>query len=119
MDAEVVDDARLDGVLAAPEAEAVPGDLRRTPDEEVEAPDVRVFVVARRGSEEDGAPPLREAPEPKDIRAMSARLGYASPFERLVVHWRQGTLVRRAVTAAALLLGAAWLARGFARRNTN
>merc|ERR1739843_36687 len=69
MDAEVVDDARLDGVLAAPEAEAVPGDLRRTPDEEVEAPDVRVFVVARRGSEEDGAPPLREAPEPKDLRA--------------------------------------------------
>ena len=71
MDAEVVDDARLDGVLAAPEAEAVPGDLRRTPDEEVEAPDVRVFVVARRGSEEDGAPPLREAPEPKDLRARS------------------------------------------------
>ena len=71
MDAEVVDDARLDGVLAAPEAEAVPGDLRRTPDEEVEAPDVRVFVVARRGSEEDGAPPLREAPEPKNLRARS------------------------------------------------
>ena len=54
-----------------------------------------------------------------DLLAMSARLGYASLFERLVVHWRQGTLARRAATAAALLLGAAWLARGFARRNTN
>ncbi len=54
-----------------------------------------------------------------DLLVMSARLGYASLFERLVVHWRQGTLVRRAATAAALLLGAAWLARGFARRNTN
>ncbi len=53
-----------------------------------------------------------------DLLAMSARLGYASLFERLVVHWRQGTLVRRAVTAAALLLGAAWLARG-ARRTRN
>ena len=71
MDAELVDDARLNGVLAAPVAEDMPGDLRRTPDEEVEAPDVRVFVVARRGSEEDGAPPLREAPEPKNLRARS------------------------------------------------
>ena len=69
MDAEVVDDARLDGVLAAPEAEAVPGDLRRAPDEELETPDVRVVVVPRRRREEAGAPPLREAPEPKDLRA--------------------------------------------------
>ena len=47
----------------------MPGDLRRTPDEEVEAPDV-LAVVARRGRE-DGAPPKREAPEPKDLRARS------------------------------------------------
>ena len=67
MDAEVVDDARHNGVLAAPVAEDVPGDLRRTPDEEVEAPDV-LAVVARRGRE-DGAPPKREAPESKDLRA--------------------------------------------------
>ena len=73
IDAEIVDDARHNGVLAAPEAEDMPGDLRRTPDEEVEAPDVRVFVVARRGSEEDGAPPLREAPEP--IGVVFIRLG--------------------------------------------
>ena len=58
MDAELVDDARHNGVLAAPVAEDVPGDLRRTPDEEAEAPDV-LAVVARRGRE-DGAPPLRE-----------------------------------------------------------
>ena len=69
MDAELVDDARLNGVLAAPVAEDVPGDLRRTPDEELETPDVRVVVVPRRRREEAGAPPLREAPEPKDLRA--------------------------------------------------
>ena len=69
MDAEVVDDARHNGVLAAPVAKDVPGDLRRTPDEEVEAPDV-LAVVARRGRE-DGAPPKREAPEPKNLRARS------------------------------------------------
>ena len=54
---------RLDWVLAAPVAEDLPGDLRRTPDEELETPDVRVVVVPRRRREEDGAPPLREAPE--------------------------------------------------------
>ena len=69
--AEQVNHVRLDRIPAAPVAEDLPGDLRRTPDEEVEAPDVRVFVVARRGSEEDGAPPLREAPEPKNLRARS------------------------------------------------
>ena len=37
-------------------------------------------------------------------------LASSALFERLVVHWRQGTLVRRAATAAALLFGAAWLA---------
>ena len=63
VEAELVDDARLNGVLAAPVAEDVPGDLRRTPDEEFEAPDVRVVVVPRRRREKDGAPPLREAPE--------------------------------------------------------
>ena len=67
--AELVNHVRIDGVLAAPVAEDVPGDLRRTPDEEVEAPDV-LAVVARRGRE-DGAPPKREAPEPKDLRARS------------------------------------------------
>ena len=36
MDAELVDDARHNGVLAAPVAEDVPGDLRRTSDEEFE-----------------------------------------------------------------------------------
>ena len=196
-------------VLAAPVAEDVPGDLRRTPDEEFEAPDVRVVVSARRGREEDGAPPqalptahtapfipvrdkqatlllkvyegscfeiancfwraeatislptdvvsrfdvtcevtfalgidgalemsaasskksgggvydskrletsLRSSALSRvDLLAMSARLGYASLFERLVVHWRQGTLVRRAATAAALLFGAAWMARGVRR----
>ena len=56
-------------VLAAPVAEDVPGDLRRAPDEEVEAPDV-LAVVARQ-TREDGAPPKREAPEPKDLRARS------------------------------------------------
>ena len=65
--AELVDKLRVDRVLAAPKAEDVPGDLRRTADEELEAPDVRVLVVARRGREEDGAPPLREAPESKDL----------------------------------------------------
>ena len=69
MDAELVDDARLNGVLAAPVAEDVPGDLRRTPDEELEAPDVRVVVAPRRRREEDGPPSKREAPEPKDLRA--------------------------------------------------
>ena len=59
MDAELVDDARLDGVLAAPEAETVPGDLRRTPDEEVEAPDVR--VVGRRASTGGGRRAAAEA----------------------------------------------------------
>ena len=65
--AELVNHVRLDRVLAAPVAEDLPGDLRRAPDEEVEAPDV-LAVVARRGRE-DGAPPKREAPEPKDLRA--------------------------------------------------
>ena len=62
---------RLGWVLAAPVAEDLPGDLRRTPDEELETPDVRVVVVPRRRWEEDGAPPLREAPEPKNLRARS------------------------------------------------
>ena len=60
---------RVDRVLAAPVAEDLPGDLRRTPDEEAEAPDV-LAVVARRGRE-DGAPPLREDQEPKDLLARS------------------------------------------------
>ena len=60
---------RLDWVLAAPVAEDLPGDLRRTPDEELETPDVRVVVVPRRRREEDGAPSKREAPEPKDLHA--------------------------------------------------
>ena len=60
---------RVDRVLAAPVAEDLPGDLRRASDEEVEAPDV-LAVVARRGRE-DGAPPKREAPEPKNLRARS------------------------------------------------
>ena len=71
MEAELVDDARLNGVLAAPVAEDVPGDLRRTPDEELETPDVRVVVVPRRRREEDGAPPQSKAPEPKNLRARS------------------------------------------------
>ena len=54
-------------VPAAPVAEDLPGDLWRASDEEVEAPHVRA-VVARRGRE-DGAPPKREAPEHKDLRA--------------------------------------------------
>ena len=66
--AELVDEWR---VLATPVAEDMPGDLRRTPDEELETPDVRVVVVPRRRWEEDGAPPLREAPEPKNLRARS------------------------------------------------
>ena len=77
MDAELVDEIRddeiveliVDRILAAPVAEDLPSDLRRTPDEELEAPDVRVVVTARRGREKDGAPPLREAPEPKDLLA--------------------------------------------------
>ena len=69
MDAELVDDARLNGVLAAPVAEDMPGDLPRTLDEEGQAPDVRVVVAEYRRREEDGAPPKREAPEPKDLRA--------------------------------------------------
>ncbi len=82
MEAELVDDAsslHSDAclaaaifflrVLAAPVAEDLPGDLRRTPDEEAQAPDVRVVMTARRGREEDGAPPKREAPEHKDLRA--------------------------------------------------
>ena len=77
MDAELVDEIRddeiveliVDRILAAPVAEDLPSDLRRTPDEELEAPDVRVVVVSRRRREEDGAPPLREAPESKDLRA--------------------------------------------------
>ena len=39
-------------VPAAPVAEDLPGDLRRTPDEEAQAPDVRVVMTARRGREE-------------------------------------------------------------------
>ena len=66
--AELVDEWR---VLATPVAEDMPGDLRRTPDEELETPDVRVVVVPRRRREEDGAPSKREAPEPKDLRARS------------------------------------------------
>ena len=64
MDAEVVVEWR---VLAAPVAEDVPGDLRRTADEELEAPDV--LTVMSRCGREDGAPPLREAPESKNLRA--------------------------------------------------
>ena len=67
--AELVDKLRVDRVLAAPVAEDVPGDLRRTLDEEGQAPDVRVVVAEYRRREEDGAPPKREAPEPKDLRA--------------------------------------------------
>ena len=69
MDAELVDKLRVYRVLrlAAPVAEDLPGDLRRTPDEELETPDVRVVVASRRRREEDGAPPLREAPESKDL----------------------------------------------------
>ena len=77
MDAELVDEIRddeiveliVDEVLAAPVAEDVPGDLRRTLDEEGQAPDVRVVVAEYRRREEDGAPLKREAPEPKDLRA--------------------------------------------------
>ena len=71
MDAELVlvVEWRVGRVLAAPVAEYMPGDLRRTPDEELETPDVRVVVVPRRRREEDGAPPLREVPESKDLRA--------------------------------------------------
>ena len=67
--AELVNHVRLDRVLAAPVAEDVPGDLRRTLDEEGQAPDVRVVVAEYRRREEDGAPPKREAPESKDLRA--------------------------------------------------
>ena len=59
MDAELVDEWRVDRVLAAPVAE------------ELETPDVRVVVVPRRRREEDGAPPQNKAPEPKDLRARS------------------------------------------------
>ena len=69
MDAEQANLARLNAEVAAPVAEDVPGDLRRAPDEEFEAPDVRVVVSARRGREEDGAPPQSKAPEPHDRRA--------------------------------------------------
>ena len=65
--AELVDKLRVDRVLAAPVAEDVPGDLRRTADEELEAPDV--LTVMSRCGREDGAPPLREAPESKNLRA--------------------------------------------------
>ena len=74
MDAELVDELRVDRVLAAPVAEDMPGDLRRTSDEEFEAPDVRVVVSARRGREEDGAPPQSKAPEPKDLTKASLNL---------------------------------------------
>ena len=71
-EAELVDELRGDRVLAAPVAEDVPGDLWRTPDEEVEAPDV-LAVVARRGRE-DGAPPKREAPTSCCRRATRAEI---------------------------------------------
>ena len=48
----------------------MPGYLRRTSDDETEAPDV-LAVVARRGRE-DGAPPQRETPEPKNLRCRRA-----------------------------------------------
>ena len=55
--AELVDEWR---VLATPVAEDMPGDLRRTPDEELETPDVRVVVVPRRrrdvSDDDDKAP---------------------------------------------------------------
>ena len=51
-EAELVDKLRVDRVLAASVAEDLPGDLRRTPDEEAQAPDVRVVMTARRGREE-------------------------------------------------------------------
>ena len=79
MDAELVDDARLNGVLAAPVAEDKPSDLRWTPDEELETPDVRIVVVPRRRREEDGAPPLREAPESKDLLAGFSVVGRQDP----------------------------------------
>ena len=74
MEAELVDKMRDDRVLAPPVAKDMPGDLRWTSDEEVEALDVRVVVAsvvvtAHRGRGEDGAPPKREAPEPKYLRA--------------------------------------------------
>ena len=72
-EAELVDDAsslhadaRLAAAIfflrvpAAPVAEDLPGDLWRASDEEAQAPDGWVVMTARRGREEDGAPPLRE-----------------------------------------------------------
>ena len=53
VEAEPVDKMRVDRVMAAPVAEDLPGDLRRTSDEEVEAPDVRA-VVPRRGRDDEG-----------------------------------------------------------------
>ena len=53
-------------VLTAPVAEDVPGDLWRTPNDEPNAPDI--CVVMTRASKE-GAPPKREAPEPKELLA--------------------------------------------------
>ena len=75
MDAELVlvVEWRVGRVLAAPVAEYMPGDLRRTPDEELETPDVRVVVVPRRRREEDGVPPLREAPKPSGFSSRRLR----------------------------------------------
>ena len=47
MDAEVFDELRVGRVLAAPVAEAVPGDLRRTSDEEFETPELETPDVGR------------------------------------------------------------------------
>ena len=52
-------------VLAAPVAEDVPGDLRRAPDEEVEAPDV-LAVVARQTRD-----PIFQSPKKRATRTLS------------------------------------------------
>ena len=74
---------RGDRVLAAPVAEDVPGDLRRTADEELEAPDV--LAVMSRCGREDGAPPLREAPESKNLRAKETTKGLTEEQKAAVV----------------------------------
>ena len=85
VEAELFDKLRVDRVLAAPVAEDVPGDLRRTSDEEFEAPDVRVVVSARRGREEDGAPPQSKAPVLASFVTISCVTSNAS--RRVVGQW--------------------------------
>ena len=50
MDAELVDDARLNGVLAAPVAEDVPGDLRRTQEDTVREKPNDLLSAIKRGA---------------------------------------------------------------------